>query len=354
MATTRQRNYGIDALKNLAMFMIVVYHIMLHGGILHNLPQFSGRYEIAWFIEILAFCAVNCYALASGFVGIDTKYKYTNFILIWLRVFLYGIIILAILSIMYPSKITLWDFRYAIFPISINEYWYVTAYAGLFIAMPILNLALEKLNRRILRNSLILTIIYSSIIPMITQHEVFGFNFGYSVWWLIVLYLVGGYIKKYGFLPKAKPRIFLLGYFGVALLALVLKNVFEPSTGASAGIINQYIAITTVAMGVFLLLYFSRITVGPRLARIVSFFAPLSFSVYLIHDNEFVRRLIVADAFRELAGWRAPLMLIAIFAISAAIYLGCAIIDLMREQLFRHFKIKERLVALEMRLRSKE
>ena len=37
-----------------------------------------------------AYCAVNCYGLISGYVGIYLKYRYTNIVILWLQVVLYS------------------------------------------------------------------------------------------------------------------------------------------------------------------------------------------------------------------------------------------------------------------------
>ena len=56
------RNYGIDSLRIISMIMITMLHIIGHGGILDSEKAFSAKYEIIWFIELLAYCSVNNYA----------------------------------------------------------------------------------------------------------------------------------------------------------------------------------------------------------------------------------------------------------------------------------------------------
>ena len=80
------RNMGIDLLRIVSMFLVVFLHVLGRGGVLESAPILSVNYEIAWFIEIAAYCAVNCYALISGYVGIRGHYRYSNLLLLWLRV----------------------------------------------------------------------------------------------------------------------------------------------------------------------------------------------------------------------------------------------------------------------------
>ena len=81
MSITNERKYGIDLLRMIAMFMVVILHVLGQGGILNTVSSLSLNYEIAWFLEISAYCAVNCYALISGYVGINSKFKFTNIII---------------------------------------------------------------------------------------------------------------------------------------------------------------------------------------------------------------------------------------------------------------------------------
>lgn len=68
----KERNYGIDLLRIVTMFMIVNLHVYWYGEILwsNKLYFFSVKYNIVWLLEIICYVAVNCYALISGFVGI--------------------------------------------------------------------------------------------------------------------------------------------------------------------------------------------------------------------------------------------------------------------------------------------
>ena len=71
-----KRNYGLDALRMLAMFMIVILHILNQGGILNASGRFTSQYEEGWLLQIASICAVDVYALSSGYVWVNAKYRY--------------------------------------------------------------------------------------------------------------------------------------------------------------------------------------------------------------------------------------------------------------------------------------
>lgn len=45
---TNVRNYGIDALRILSMFMVLVLHVLGAGGVMENCEPFSISYVSAW------------------------------------------------------------------------------------------------------------------------------------------------------------------------------------------------------------------------------------------------------------------------------------------------------------------
>ena len=75
-----ERNYGIDLLRIICMVMIVIHHVLLHGGILREVEWFCPQYKEAWFLEAGVFCAVNAYGIISGYVGNIFRKKKKTFL----------------------------------------------------------------------------------------------------------------------------------------------------------------------------------------------------------------------------------------------------------------------------------
>ena len=69
------RNYGIDLLRILSMFMVVLLHVNNFGGLLGHYDANSLGYVFVWFSEAFAICAVNVYAMISGYVLLNSKLK---------------------------------------------------------------------------------------------------------------------------------------------------------------------------------------------------------------------------------------------------------------------------------------
>lgn len=73
------RNYSIDLLRIIAMYMIVILHTLGHGGLLDVLEYGTINHAMIWLLETIAFCSVNIYGLISGYVGYEKNLNYLIF-----------------------------------------------------------------------------------------------------------------------------------------------------------------------------------------------------------------------------------------------------------------------------------
>lgn len=342
----KNRNYGIDLLRIITMFMIVNLHILYHGGILSSEKLYFGstKFNIVWIIEIVSYVAVNCYALISGFVGVNSKNKYSNIILLWLRVAFYSILIYLIAC---KCGVVEYDYNTFItycFPVLNTKYWYFTAYFCLFFFMPILNVGLQNLKYEQLRNAIIMIIIVVSILPFIYAGDVFHCKNGYSFVWLLVLYIIGGFIGKYNLNIKFSKILMLLLF--IVCVALEFGNLYLTNYMKLKGVENfkytlvSYTSPTMLLSGIALLVLFSKLKLG-FLGKIISFLSPLCFSVYLIHEHKVIRNKYIAGQFERFLDYPTKEMVISITITVISIFCIGIFIDFFRECLFKILRLKK-------------
>lgn len=352
-ARRREYNWGIDFLRIVSMFMVVCLHLLGRGGVLDSASFLSGKYEVLWLIEIAAYCAVNCYALISGYVGIYGKYRYTNWILLWLRVLCYSVGITAVFRIFFAGTVGRYEWKCAFFPTSMEQYWYFTAYTGLFVLIPLLNVFIKHASRQQLKLTVILSVVLFSILPEIFRRDIFITKEGYSPIWMLVLYIIGGYIGKYQSWKKKSKRYLTCLYGVCILITWASKFIIEHYRFATAGDTNgttflvSYTSPTILMAGIALVILFSKMNIKEHLKKVIKIFAPVSFSVYLIHFHPLVKYYILQDHLKFILDYHVVIMLLAFFGIVLAVYFICSLIDLIREILFKKLKIKEKLINLE-------
>lgn len=365
--TKPQRNYGLDLLRMFAMFLIAMLHILGQGGVLNAAFSDADKYDAAWLLEIGAYCTVNCYALISGYVGLNSTFRYSGIIMLWLRVLFYTVSITAIFYFVMPQALInsentkdmffiiseKWD--NALFPVSTKQYWYFTAYFFCYFFTPILNKAVHTLERRQLKRALIAIVGIISIPALYTGNDAFWTSRGYSAIWLIVLYLVGAYMKKYNSFSYIGKFSALYGYFASIILTWTVKIVLTEKLPefTRPGLLVSYTSPTIIASGIFLFIFFKNLNPPKFFCKIIAFLSPLAFSVYIIHVHPLVWQHLMKDWFRPLADLPTPLMALAVIGAALGLYLACSLIDILRHYLFKLLRLQKLVFAIENKVTEK-
>ena len=149
MSTSKmERNYGIDLYKIMAMIMVIILHILGQGGPYKDAPIMSSQYLMTWFLIAAGFCSVNCFAMASGYLMVDTKFKLSRLVEMWFQVLFYSFGITLIFQLFNPEVINMKLWLSAVFPILFKEYWYFTAYMGMILLTPIINAFFSRVSKK--------------------------------------------------------------------------------------------------------------------------------------------------------------------------------------------------------------
>lgn len=347
------RNYGIDFLRILSMFFVLLLHILKQGGILESVEKLSLGYNLVWFVEICAYCAVNCYALISGFIGYNSKYKYSNLINLYFQTAFYALLATGIFYVINPDEVGWKAFIKAVLPFAFNFYWYFTAYFVMFFFIPFMNKLLEACDFKQLTNLVALLVIFFSIVPVIFKKEIFKTGDGYSALWISVLYIIGGYIRKFELHKKISNIKCILLYFGAVILSFAEKVIVEYVKFAvngeqvDEGLLIKYTSPTIILCAVSLLCLFAKVDFKDGMKKFTAIFSPFAFSVYLIHVAPFVWTKVMKDRFVSYVELNPIVMILAILVTAVGIFALCSLIDFVRVQIFKLLKVKELSVKIE-------
>ena len=375
VSSASHRNIGIDMLRILSMFLIVVLHVLGQGGAMIRISSHPSTYQACWFLETCAFCAVNCYGLISGYVGSGTKLRVSRLLYLWLVVWFYSVsIALMILTFapgMYaaagvPKGIsdlfigsrTYWILK-ILFPVSMKNYWYFSGYAALFFLMPFINRAVQMMDEGECRTALkVLFAVFSvwTVLPKAITSDFLNLTSGYTFVWLLLLYTAGACMKKSGF-PRWNKRTCALIYLGCVLFSWGWKMIVEDLTRASLGkavfgrVFMTYTSPTILLCGVSLVTLFSQLRIRSGLvSALVCFLAPLSFSVYIIHTHPLIWDQVLKGAFKPYSAY-GPLQVVpAVLTAALAIFLLCSLVDLVRLKLFDLLRIRGLCLLIETKL----
>lgn len=351
---SQKRNYGVDLLRIVATYMIVTLHVLAAGGILYTIDSSSPVYETAWFLEFASYCAVNCYALISGYVGLNSKFRVSNILLLWLQVVTTTVVI-TIGFYFLGADVQLADIKKACTPVTSEIYWYFTAYVCLYFFTPFLNQFVLCLTSKMSKCLLIAFAILFSIVPTIWETDLFLINNGYSVAWLVILYIVGAIIKNHYSEVKIKKRILGIGYVGAVILTLGSKLGIEYLNAKisfslfASNFLMNYNSPTIVLAGVCLVLLFANINMD-KFSKLIAFFAPFTFGIYIIHSHPFVWNKILINRFTYFTNLHPILLVIAVLLTSTLIFTGCSIIEWCRIKIFKLLHLYELCKKLEEKI----
>ncbi|MEE3488014.1 MAG: acyltransferase [Bulleidia sp.] len=338
---TTERNHGIDELRLLSMFYIVLMHSLLQGGILYHAEYGSVAYAVSWLLEIICFVSVDCFALISGYVGYSdqpSKFHFSRWLSLWLEVVFYNLII-AMAMHLKNGVPNVQYYQYALLPVTAVTYWYFTAYTALFFCIPLLNEGIRALSEKQLTMISCMAFLLFSVIE--TIRPVFGMNNGYSFLWLFVLYLFGAALKRLrNHLPGSHPCILCISVCTFILWVLIMS--FGIGTGKDPNVNNRFLSYTSpfvLLSAASYVILFSRKKISEKKKAIISRNAGNAFAIYLLDTQPYFFNHMLAGAFEPLLLHSVFLMLAVLLISSFLFSYACLIIDQVRTFIFEKLNI---------------
>ena len=332
------RNYGIDLMRVISILGVVCLHVLGHGGILYSAHS-PINFSAMWFLELLCYPAVNCFVLISGFVGYRGMRwfpKIKSIVSLFFVVLFYSVGITVLFKVLFPASVGTGALVKSFFPVLTTQYWFFTAYVGMFLLSPILNMCVQAMRAR---HACIVLATVAGLGAFSLWNDAFSLLKGYSVIWFGLMYLTGAILKKFDVASLVSKR----GWLAVSITAFMItwlsKVSFHfiniPFLNSRDEIFVAYSSPTVMLAAIGLVCLFSKVTVKPSLFKTVEFFAVSSFSVYLIHDNVFVRKYVISHIVEWIGGFNTLVVLLCVTGIVVGIFMICTVIDKLRIGLFR-------------------
>lgn len=341
----QSRNYSLDLLRIICMLMIVFLHINSHGNLLNISDSLCVNNILISFVNALCIVAVNVYVFISGYFLVDAKFKLSKVIKIVLQVLFYSWIIGIAMIARGEMSIASEQAIRAFFPVSFQQYWFVSAYLGVYLLHPLINCALNSMTRTkhlaTIVMLLFMMMVWSDLLP---KSDPFSINGGYSLIWFIVLYIVAAYVRKYVDVGKIKlPGV---GYIGICILMTLFWMVLFAASEKIAMLkeyklsefLYRYNSTPCFIASLALFIAFLKIRItGGAIQRVIRHIAPLTLGVYLIHDNPNMRSIIWGSLFKTSLIQNDLLLPFKAIIIVLSVFAGCLLIEHIRQMLFHLF-----------------
>lgn len=324
----KEHNFGIDLLKILLTFFICILHVLSQSKSLRA-PEGTIEHNFFWLLEIICFCAVDGYALISGYISQSKMNNYKRIILIVMETFFYSFIFTYILrQFNLGQPLNRQEAIEAAFPILFNKFWYVTSYFPLFFVMPLINHAVDSIDEKQAKHFLIVMFVLFPFVSAFKDN--FWLGQGYSFPWLLILYTIGSLMRKADFLGKLKSSILFIIYLLCVIITWVCLCFFYNY------VFVNYISPTIVLCAMCLVVIFSRIKINSKFVPKVS---SLCLGIFLCHYNPIVYNYILPDLFSFIPNLDLFVAFLAVIGGALAVFIVCGIIDYIRSLLFKLLRL---------------
>lgn len=345
MGKGKARQANIELLRITAMVMVVVLHYFVKGGAEVSLVENTGAVNLLiWAIKGLSVVTINVYILISGYFLLETKWKISRIITLWLQTYVYSVGVPVVCYLLGVAEVRSWgiyDWINVIFPVQMEHYWFITAYTILYFFVPILSVGVKQLTKKqhqlVIVGLLLIFSVPKTILPVLIPTDRYGYDFG----WFLCLFVIASYIRLYG-VPalNKKSKAFVVYIGSVALVWIVsvvcgiLSRKGVPLTYMMDMVFcYNYFWVLVASIGLFCTFQYIRIPNG-KVATIICKISPYVLGVYLLHENIAVRNLWpswfgiekVRDSFAIF-----PHMFVTV----AAVFIAGVMIDFVRDCIFK-------------------
>lgn len=342
------RKNNIELVRILCMYFIISSHFFIKGNILPDVTKQMGTNDyLLWFMEIFCYISVNLFVLISGFFSSKKSARIDKIWNMWIQILFYSLVIGFGAMICGIQPVDKYAVLELIFPISTEQYWFMTAFFLVSLLAPILQHGVETMEQKtfiqLLSGLIILNSVAKSILPMKLPLDQSGYDF----LWLLCVYLTGMYLKKFG-IPNLLQRrirsgiVFLISVFAVYGSMLFIRFIYL-KTGKYMDFITYSYSYNYIFCYLGSIACFSYFLQGreyyPVIGKLVNKMGGATLGVYIIHEHRNLRYMWPQLFSPEKVIQLSPVLFIpAVILIVTGVFVFCALIELGRQKLFALIK----------------
>ena len=340
MPSEKKRNYGVDAARILAIFLVVLQHVVFLGGLDNDGGAFRRLAQRA--LEASSQCCVDLFGLITGYVCWRvTKWNWRRFAGLWLQVWTTGLLVLGGTALLGRS-VTSADWLRGCFPLCLDEYWYFTGYAVVFALMPLLN----RLPGRT-AVSAVLFLVVSAFTCWPGGLELLPLAKGYSGAWLAILFLFGATLRSLESRWTIRPLWCFL-FAGAMVGATVAQRLALSSVPALRSLFDDewtllpYTSPTVVLTAAALLLGLAKLDFGEGVVKkAIAVVSPCAFGIYLFHVQPAFFEKVWKGSFAALNELPDALFVPAVPAVALLVFAVCFALEFLRRKIWYNSRHEE-------------
>lgn len=342
---SKKRQSNFELLRIISMFLIVLGHVtwQTHFKFPLNSPVKNTAIQSLWIggeFGVWLFMLISAYFLSK------TTFKRKRFFNTWRLTIFYSGAIYIFLILTKSVNFSLGGCIRSFFPVIMGSYWFVTSYLAVYLLSPFLNLLIDKLDKKRYQQLICLLGIVFLVVPNVfrnTSLSTENVDGGGTVFILVIIYLIGGYFRKYSEDFTKKYMKSYIALFIISLLMMVASiYVINLLKNNNIGLFNHY-----RSYGLFLkvssplqavcacsfFLIFKNIDIKTN--KLINSVASSTFAIYLIHTQIILfpilwGKLICLQKYE----WSKYIVFIE-FVTALIVFIVCLTVDTIRKMLMK-------------------
>ncbi|WP_251717090.1 acyltransferase [Lactobacillus agrestimuris] len=330
----KKRLSNLELLRIVSMFLIVLGHTTWQTKFSYSTMPLAHKVSIQslWIggeMGVWAFTLISAYFLSTS------NFKRRALKNIWGLTLFYSIAIYLILVFTNTAPL---NFKFSLksfLPVLTGNYWYVSAYIGMYILIPFSNKLIREMNKKEYNIFIIILFVMLSLLPYLKNITVVTNN--NSIFNLLYIYFIGGYIKKYKEdFSKANMKYYILTFILsviLMILSITILDIIRPKSWSA--FLTTSSPLEAIA-GISLFLIFKNIDI--KHSKFINTIAASTFAVYLIHCQTVFFPILWGKIIRAQQYENSSYIIIYEILIAIIIYIVATIIDLIRREIVGLFK----------------
>lgn len=137
----------------------------------------------------------NCFMAISAYYLIGSSFKIQRIVSVWKTTFFYGVLFFVLNFIFHFKTLQIINVLETALPISYKSYWYITAFVGLLLLSPFLNMVIETLTKNAYKMLLFIMLLMVAV-PITVFPKAMPFADESHLLLFVFIYLLIGYYKR--------------------------------------------------------------------------------------------------------------------------------------------------------------
>lgn len=284
--------------------------------------------------------AINCFVLITGYFMVTARWTWKKWLKLYLEVKFYTLLIYAVFVLSGRYAFNYHECLETVFStvFGIGKT-YADTFLALYLLIPFFNTLIEHLEKKQHKRLLGVLCVILSLIPTfsIFMSVLHSYNETWNyLFWMIFLYLLGAYIRKYDEDISKK----LSARFDLLLLLLNLALIFgwialydawasKHDIATAYWFVNDANKLLALTCAVAIFMVFKNIRI--KNSRFINTVAATTFGVFLIHTSgDYMRSFLWRDIFKCAENYNSPhLVIYTVFAV-ISVFAVCSMIDFIR------------------------